>query len=497
MAEYEDGYEETSRKTNKKRKAKRRKNWAILFTAYSFVAVFLVMMVYICVYATSHKEEMLNNQYNSHQTILAAQNIRGSILAQDGTVLASSSVDDGGTEHREYPYGNVFAHAVGYAVNGKAGIESDYNYYLINSNAALSERVSNEVSGRKVPGDNVYTTLDVDVQQAAYDALGVYKGAIVVTEPQTGKILAMVSKPDYDPTTIPEIWNDLLADRTNTVLLNRATQGLYPPGSTFKIITALEYLRENPSSYENYHFQCGGSFSAGDSTIRCYHGSSHGSVGFTKSFAKSCNSSFANMSSGFDKSDFAHTLDTLLFNQQLPVGFRSAVSHVEMDKDTLVDDVMQTAIGQGKDAMSPLHLNMITAAVANNGTMMTPYLVDRVENVDHTVIKRFASKKCGQVMTAEEATILQDLMKEVVTSGTGTKLSGQAYTAAGKTGSAEYNTMSDSHAWFTGFAPAEDPKICVTIVIEGAGSGGDYAVPTARRVFDAFFAEHPEFLSQE
>ena len=158
-----------------------------------------------------------------------------------------------------------------------------------------------------------------------------------------------------------------------------------------------------------------------------------------------------------------------------------------MDEDTTDSDVMQVSIGQGTDQVTPLHMNMITSAIANKGIMMKPYLIDYVENYNGNIIKQFSSGSYGRVMSEQEAEVLTKLMMEVVESGTATKLKGQAYTAAGKTGSAEYNSVkTDSHAWFTGFAPAEDPQISVTVIIEGAGSGGDFAVPIARRLFDAY-----------
>lgn len=138
--------------------------------------------------------------------------------------------------------------------------------------------------------------------------------------------------------------------------------------------------------------------------------------------------------------------------------------------------------------MTPLHLCMITSAIANDGVLMKPYEMDRIEKPDGTVLKQYEPEEYGRLMTSEEAEILTKLMTDVVEEGTATKLSGLSYTAAGKTGSAEYNdSTSDSHAWFTGFAPAEDPQIAVTVIIEGIGSGGDYAVPIAKRVFDAYF----------
>ncbi len=446
------------------------------------------MMTYTCHYAITHQQELINNSYNGRQEIFAAQNTRGSIFAAGGQVLAETQTDADGNERRVYPYDNLFAHAVGYATNGRFGVEAAANYYLINSNARLSDKVASDVAGSKYPGDSVVTTLDVGLQEVAAKSLGVYKGAIIVSEPSTGKILAMVSKPDFNPNEIDALWDGLIQDKESTVLLNRVTQGLYPPGSTFKIVTALEYIRENPDSYGQYSYQCNGRYSSGQDTINCYHGSVHGHEDFTRSFAKSCNASFANIGMKLDRTRWGQTLDGLLFNQELPVSFAYNRSKLVVDADTSDSDILQASIGQGTTQITPLHLNMITCAIANGGTVMKPYLVDHVKNNEGTVIKQFSPDSYKELLTQTEAAALTELMTAVVESGTGTKLAGLTYTAAGKTGSAEYNNVkTDSHAWFTGFAPAQEPEVCVTIIIEGAGSGGDYAVPIAKRIFDEYF----------
>jgi peptidoglycan glycosyltransferase len=193
---------------------------------------------------------------------------------------------------------------------------------------------------------------------------------------------------------------------------------------------------------------------------------------------------------GLDRDSFETTLETLLFNKDLPITLTSAKSSVSVSDDTSTDEMMQTSIGQGKTQITPMHLNMITCAIANKGVLMKPYVIDRVENDAGSVVKSFKPSSYGRLMSEEEADFLTTLMTAVVESGTATKLKGLNYTAAGKTGSAEYNnTKGDSHAWFTGFAPAEDPQVAVTIIVEGAGSGGDYAVPIARRIFDAYFQQ--------
>lgn len=439
--------------------------------------------------ATS-EQDMINNSYNSRQEILLSRNYRGSILSRDGEVLAETLLDEDQNETRNYPFANLFAHIVGYSTQGRMGVEALANYYLINTNTSISNKVENDMAGVKNPGDNVYTTLDVQIQQVADEQLSIYKGAIVVTEVKTGKILALVSHPDFDPNEIQDIWGDLVENDSSSILVNRATQGLYPPGSTFKIVTALEYIRENPNTYQNYTYICNGSYRNGDSKISCYHGANHGEVSFVRSFAKSCNSSFANIGMSLDRDAFEQTLEDLLFNQELPLTLTYSKSSVLVSDDISTDEMMQTSIGQGKTQITPMHLNMITCAIANDGILMKPYVIDHVENDAGSVVKSFKPSTYGRLMTSEESAILTELMTAVVEQGTASKLDGLNYTAAGKTGSAEYNNVKgDSHAWFTGFAPAEDPEVAVTIIVEGAGSGGDYAVPIARRIFDAYFSE--------
>ena len=455
-----------------------------------FLALFLSMIIYLCVFVHQNETVLINNNYNSRQETLLARNTRGSIYSADGDVLAQTIVSEDGTEKRNYPYGDLFAHIVGYATKGRMGVESLANYYLINSDLPVSSKVANDVAGQKNPGNNVYTTLNVELQKIADEYLNVYRGAVIVTEVKTGRILVMLSHPDFDPGSIDEDWESLVNDEESSVLVNRATQGLYPPGSTFKILTALEYYRQNRKTLDDYSFTCNGRFRYNEEQISCYHGISHGEVDLRMSFAKSCNSSFANIGMSLDRDSFGKSLTGLLFLQELPTDLLTSESTVIMNDDISDFEMMQTSIGQGKTTMTPMHLNMITTAIANDGVLMRPYVLDRVLNAEGDLIKTFSSENEGRLMSKEEAAYLTDLMIDVVEEGTGTKLSGQDYTAAGKTGSAEYNDMKgDSHAWFTGFAPAEDPEIAVTIIIEGAGSGGDYAVPLAKRIFDAYFAE--------
>lgn len=474
---------------SKKQKNKGTKNREIVWITYVFVAIFLIMIANLSWFMVVDSEEAINNSFNPRQEILAGRNRRGKIFSADGEVLAETVMGSNGKDKRVYPFDNLFSHIVGFSTNGKMGVELLANFQLLSSDVPIGQKVKNDLEDKKNPGNNAVTTLDTRLQEVAYKELGAYKGAIIVTEPKTGKILAMVSKPDFDPNEIDAIWNDLLEDTESSVLLNRATQGLYPPGSTFKILTALAYYRENPEAFKQYTYQCNGKFKLDGNTIRCYHGAKHGNVDITKSFAKSCNASFADIGSSLDREQFGETLEKVLFNRELPLKINYKKSSVTMNGNTDISDLLQASIGQGKTQITPMHLSMITSAIANQGVLMTPYLVERIESSSGSVLKNYGDKEYGALMTPEEAAILTELMSAVVEEGTGTKLSGLSYTAAGKTGSAEYSGVkTESHAWFTGFAPAKDPEVTVTIIIEGAGSGGDYAVPIAKRIFDAYFA---------
>ncbi|MGN0156396.1 MAG: peptidoglycan D,D-transpeptidase FtsI family protein [Lachnospiraceae bacterium] len=460
----------------------------IRITASFFSALFVVMIVYLCLYVKNNEQKMLNNSYNKRQSILAAQNIRGEIYDRNGETLAQTLTDENGNEMRYYPYENLFSHVVGFSTKGKTGVESIANYYLINSDIPLKDKVENDVSGKKNPGNQVYTTLDMNLQKIASDSLGAFTGAVVVSNVKTGEILAMVSKPDFNPNTVVQDWNKYVEDTDSSVLLNRATQGIYPPGSTFKIITALEYIKEHNYDINSYYFNCHGKFTYQDTTIQCYHGTNHGEEDLLTSFAKSCNSSFASIGVSLDRNAYGETLNKLLFNQKLPLDFNYSVSNLTVDDSISDDDMIQISIGQGKAQITPMHLNMITNAIANGGVLMKPQIINKIMSSDGKTITEYEAESYKTLMTKEESFILTEMMTEVVRNGTGTKLYSDTYQAAGKTGSAEYNGVKeDSHAWFTGFAPAEDPEISVTIIIEEIGSGGDYAVPIAKRIFDGYF----------
>lgn len=478
----------------KKAVAREKTDRNILRITYVFAALFIGMCIYFGWFLQFDSENVINSSYNVRLDRFSDRIVRGKILSSDGSVLAETKVSENGTETRHYPYNYMFVHSVGYSgKHGKTGIEALGNFYLLSSHVNLLEKTVNELRGKKNMGDNVVTTLDAELQQVASDAMGNRRGAVIAMEPDTGKIRAMVSQPNFNANTVDEQWEELTStDNTKAHLVNRATQGLYPPGSTFKIITALEYLHENPSGMSDFHFDCDGLFEAEQHQIRCYHGESHGSQDLRMTFANSCNGAYAQMGLDLNLTQFASLTNQLLFNQDLPLSIPCNKSSFVMTEGADEWERLQTAIGQGKTQITPMHNLLITAAIANGGTLMKPYLIDHVENAGGQTVKKFMPDSYGSLMGSEDATVLTDLMTAVVTDGTGSALRGASYTAAGKTGSAEFETGKETHAWFVGFAPVEDPKLAVCVILEESGSGGKQAGPVARAVFDKFFEKNPQ-----
>lgn len=449
------------------------------------------MMAYIIYFAAFRADSFVNSPYNQRQNAFAQKVIRGSITDRNGDVLARTSVSDDGTETREYPYGDLFAHIVGYSdpQYGKTGLESIENFDLLTSNAFFVEKIQNEFNGKKNQGDTVITTLDTGLQQAASDALGDYRGAAIVMEADTGKILAMVSHPDFDPNNIASEWEALNSDEEHSPLLNRVTGGSYAPGSVFKIITALAYMRQNPD-YADYTYECSGSITLGDTTISCAGGTAHGTEDLRSSFANSCNCSFINIGLQLDLDGYRDTAEDLLFNSSLPGQLGYTKGSFVLDKDSPESEIMMTAMGQGETMVSPYQMALITQAIANGGTLMEPYLVDSVTNYTGAEVKRNVPKSAGRLMTSEEAAQLKDYMSAVVNEGTGSVLAGRSYTAAGKTGTAQYSTTESerSHSWFTGFSNVDNPELVITVVTEGSdGSIGGSAVSIAGNILDSYY----------
>lgn len=471
---------------------RKRRNRELVRVSYIFVFLFLSLAGYLVYFNIYKADEINSNANNTKQESKQEQIIRGSILSADGEILAGTNVDEEGNETRLYPFDNVFAHVVGYATNGKAGVESGSNFDLLSCHASILEQVKDHALDTKVRGDSVVLTLDSRLQKACYDALGTYNGAVVVIEPDTGKILAMVSKPDFNPNTIASDWESLISDASNSSLFNRALQGQYPPGSTFKIMTTLAYLREHPEDYRNYSYGCNGSISRDDVRITCYGGEVHGQVDLESAFVYSCNGAFANIGMELDNNAFKELCEDFLFNTDIPINLPSSKSLFTLEKGASYGEEMMTAIGQGNTVVSPLEMALIAATVANGGNMMNPYYIDHIETYDGDMVKEYRPSVYKELMSTEEAEILAGFMTKTVEQGTASKLSGQSYTAAGKTGSAEYEAggTKETHSWFVGYSNVNAPDLAISVIAENGGSGSSTAVPIAKQIFDAYYSNY-------
>ena len=475
-------------------KAKVRKQ--VFVTGVLVCSLFAAMTVYFLIYTNKNSKKLFENDYNKREEALLEKNVRGKIYAASGEVLAETIQDQDGNDVRSYPYKNLFSHIVGYTYKGGSGVEQLQNYNLMHSDISLSDKASYDAAGERYPADDVYTTLDLALQQAASDALGDNRGAVIVTEVDTGNILCMVSKPDFDPNDIEAEWERLGADTDSGTLVNRVTQGLYAPGSTFKIFDAIELMDEDMAAANAFSYNCIGydnNFTLEDGQpIHCYHWTAHGTVSLEKAFAKSCNCAFVNIGNSLNRDSFCTLLNNMMFGEALPYDLPSGTSSYTLTADTTKEDVTQLSIGQGSTLMTPMHLNMITAAIANGGTVHKDQIIASVKTGTGSTLSETKPEDYRTVMTAEVAAKMREMMRDVIAEGTATKLSSRPYNPCGKTGSAEIVTgESTSHAWFTGFAPEENPEIAITVIVEGAGTGGVSAVPVVRSVLDEYFGYTP------
>lgn len=469
------------------RRGKRLKtNRYMLQTSVIVVALFIGLIGYAVKFTLKDSTEVSERSHNKRNSSLSEQTKRGKILSANDKTLAYSENNEAGDEIRHYPYENMFAHIIGYTSYGKAGLEAVCNKDLLTSHEKLMKQLSNGVSSQKNIGDNVITTLDTRLQKAAYEALGDYRGAVVAIEPKTGKVRALVSKPDFDPNKLDDIWDKITSDSSESCLLNRATQGLYPPGSTYKVLTALEYMEEHPNTYKKFSYDCEGETIVNSVRISCYEKEEHGQVDLDRAFAKSCNTAFVTLGSKLDIKKFATLNKKCLFDKEISFDLSVKKSQFDLSEDSDKGEIPQTVIGQGNTLMTPFHNALLMCAVANDGTLMKPYVIDNVKGADGTVVKETIPEIYADMMSVKDAKKLQKMLREVVTDGTGYNLDTDLYTAAGKTGTAE-NEGKYAHAWFVGYSNVKDPDLVVCVLVENVGAGSKYAVPIAKKVFDSYY----------
>ncbi len=453
-----------------------KKNMKRVFFFYSLL--FIMLIVHL-IYFTVFEEDVSLNSYNPRLNVIDNSIQRGMIFDANGITLAET-ITSGGSIQRNYYYPEEFCHIIGYMQKGKLGLEAKSNFTLQKLDNELYQRIKTIFSDKEKPkGNNIFITIDSKLQQYVYEKLGKTKGAVVVLEPKTGKILSMVSYPCFNPMEIEEIWDELKNDTDNSPLLNRAAQGLYPPGSTFKILTAGAEIETDPN-YKNFSYTCKGEDSFDQKKIHCFNSTVHGKIRLDEALENSCNTFFATIGKKLGSDVLISYTEKAMFNKDFNYTLEYNKSSFSLTESSDLTEIVETSIGQGKTLVSPLHMAMITASVANNGIMMKPYIIDHTESYSRNPLETTEPEVLSEVFSEETAKTLTEMMVKVVETGTGTEAKIKGVSIAGKTGTAE-NSSGKDHAWFTAFAPSDDPEVVVTVLLENAGNGSK-AIPLARDV---------------
>lgn len=434
---------------------------------------------------------------------------RGPILVAGEPIAESVPVDDAYGYQRVYPQGEMYAAVTGYysVIYGRSGIERYANDYLNgSSNSLWWNRLQNLISGEDPQGSAVELTLDPAAQQAAWDALGGQRGAVVALNPKTGEILAMVSTPSFDPNTLAShtvsevrATYEALNSAEGDPLVNKSIAGkLYPPGSTFKLVTSAAAMKAGLAGPDT-------EIAAPDqlqlpqssAVLNNFGGSScspTGTMTLADALRISCNTAFAQLGIDMGAPTLAAQADAFGFGDSLSIPMPVTPSYFPTEIGGLPLDGAQTAlsaIGQLDVRVTPLQVALNSAAIANGGKLMTPYLIKQVRTPDLSVAFSADPSVLANPIDAATAHDLRDMMIGVVQSGTGTSAQIPGVQVAGKSGTAETVKGAAPHAWFTAFAPADDPQVVVAVVIENGGdagseaTGGRVAAPIARAVMEA------------
>lgn len=418
---------------------------------------------------------------------------RGRILSADGKVLAASRavrVRGQRVYERLYPQGSLAAHAIGYASSsqGRTGIESTYNRYL--SGSFGTEPLLQRLNLKEKRGADVTLSLDTRIQRAAEEGLDGRRGAVVAIDPRTGEILALASYPTFD---LQQAVTDFGAIPTEgSPFVDRATAGLYPPGSTFKVVTTTAALESGEFTPDS-SFDDTGSYDTPGGPIRNFGGEVYGRHDLTTALTNSINTTFATIGDALGADLMGEQMTKFGFGDRPPVDLPAdeVLPSGRRENGTLLPnaqdgmDVARLAIGQERLTVTPLQMAMVAASVANGGVLMAPHLMTRIRDRGGDIVRTAGPKELGDVMDPTVAAELTDMMKSVVEQGTGTpaNLSAAGVDVAGKTGTAESDDPNRNQAWFIGFAPAEAPTVAVAVVVEDtSGTGGAEAAPIAAKV---------------
>ena len=471
----------------------------------TFVALLFATLLISTTWIQFVQAKSLNAREDNRRTLLSTYaRERGQILAGDTVLAESVPVDNEFKFLRRYPQGEVYADVTGYYsfYGASGGIESTENALLSGrSDKLFYRRVSDLFTGRRAQGANVVLTINPKAQQAAWDALGDQRGAAVALNPKTGEILAMVSKPGYDPNALAS--HDLKAVDTAykslngdpaRPLVNRAISGdLYPPGSTFKVVTAAAALSTGtwtetseipgPANLDLPQTTVGLPNSGGRA---CGPGDK---VTLQDAMRISCNTAFGwlGLEMGGDK--LREQAGRFGFGDQLSIPMRVTPSKVPAELNP--PQTAQAAVGQYDVRVTPLQMAMVAGGIANKGVVMKPHLVQSILASDLTTIDTESQSTLTEAVSPQVAAQLTSMMELVVSNGTGTAAQMSGVRVAGKTGTAQHAPGAAPHAWFISFAPADNPSIAVAVVVEEGGtagneaSGGQTAAPISKAIMEA------------
>jgi peptidoglycan glycosyltransferase len=435
-----------------------------------------------------------SNPQNRRLLLEQMQHPRGLITAADGTVLAANKrVGTGETRryYRTYPQQGLFSHEVGYYFisKGSAGLEKQYDDPLAGRQNEFASTID-QLLGHRTEGEDLHTNLDMNAQKVALQALAGRKGSVVAMEPSTGRVRVMASEPGFDPNRITAKGG--IGGAAST--LNRATQGKYPPGSTFKVVTAAAAL--DSGRYKPDSFISGKSPKVISGVpLSNFGGENFGAISLTDALTHSVNTVFGEVGEKLGRPTMLKYMRRFGFQRTPPLDYpktQMLASGVFPAKSCGRGiDFGRVAIGQECHLyVTPLQMAEVAATVANGGVRMKPRFVDRIVAKDGRVKQTFRPSPAATVMSQGAAAQLGQMMQHVVEEGTGTAARLQGVSVAGKTGTAEIPGTTENQVWFIGYAPVDKPKMAVAVTIERTqGEGGTVAAPIAKQVLEALLGK--------
>lgn len=452
--------------------------------ALFFVAGFLVLSGALVYWQVLRAADVGQSPANPRTVLAERQVVRGTIVDRHGALLAQSDAAHPGV--RRYTQDSL-SNVIGYdsARYGQADLEASFNRYLDGQVGALPGQPALDTA-LHLPrrGDNLTLTIDLGLQRLADTALGNRKGVVLVLQPATGAVLALVSKPYFDPNTVDQNWQALSTD-PNRVLLNRATQALYPPGSVFKLVTASAAL-ETGAVTPTTPFTCIDDWVVEGFHVSCENPQIPTQLDFQRALELSANAIFAQVAYHLGAPTLTAYADKYGFGLAPPIGLLVTPSRLKDPATPWSSPLLaSTGFGQGQLEVTPLQLALIVDAIANRGTMMEPYFVADAATPNGTTVYHHEAQPWRQAINANTAATLTNLMVGVVASGSGDAAQIPGVKVAGKTGTAQVGGTQQPHAVFVAFAPADRPTVEVVVLVENAGEGATVAAPIARTILEA------------